>query len=107
MADRKIREVADSIKNFLKDRNIRTEKIIVFGSYIKGDYNKDSDIDIAIISKDFDNKDIFEKADMIKGLKWFLVEKFTLPFDIIPLSIKEWQEGSSLAVEFIREGKVI
>jgi uncharacterized protein len=107
MADRKIREVANSIKDFLKDRSIRLDKVIVFGSYIKGDYNKDSDIDIAIISQDFEDKDIFEKADMLRGLKWFLVESFALPFDIIPLSLKEWQEGTSLAVEFIKEGKVV
>jgi len=30
-------------------------KIILFGSYVKGNFNDDSDIDIAIIFKDFGN----------------------------------------------------
>ena len=30
-------------------------KIILFGSYAKGNYNDDSDIDIAIIFKDYNN----------------------------------------------------
>ncbi len=30
-------------------------KIILFGSYAKGNYNDDSDIDIAVIFKDFNN----------------------------------------------------
>lgn len=30
-------------------------KIVLFGSYAKGNFNDDSDIDIAIILKDFDN----------------------------------------------------
>ncbi|MBU6157921.1 MAG: nucleotidyltransferase domain-containing protein [Bacteroidetes bacterium] len=30
-------------------------KIILFGSYAKGNYNKDSDIDIAVILKDYSN----------------------------------------------------
>ncbi|GMT45106.1 MAG: hypothetical protein IEMM0006_0938 [bacterium] len=29
--------------------------IVLFGSYAKGSYHKDSDIDIAVILKDFDN----------------------------------------------------
>ncbi len=30
-------------------------KIILFGSYAKGNYNNDSDIDIAVILKDYNN----------------------------------------------------
>ena len=30
-------------------------KIILFGSYAKGNYNEDSDIDIAVILKDYNN----------------------------------------------------
>lgn len=30
-------------------------KIILFGSYVKGNYNEDSDIDIAVILKDYNN----------------------------------------------------
>jgi len=32
-----------------------TAKIILFGSYAKGNYHKDSDIDIAVILKDYNN----------------------------------------------------
>jgi len=30
-------------------------KIILFGSYVKGNFNEDSDIDIAVILKDYNN----------------------------------------------------
>ncbi len=30
-------------------------KVILFGSYAKGNFNEDSDIDIAVVFKDFDN----------------------------------------------------
>lgn len=30
-------------------------KIILFGSYAKGNYNEDSDIDIAVVLKDYNN----------------------------------------------------
>lgn len=103
----RIREAVNLIKDFLENRNVKVDKIIVFGSYGKGNYSQDSDIDIAIISQDFDGKDIFEKTEMLKGLKWLLVEKIELPFDIVPISLQEWQESSSLVVEFVKEGKVL
>jgi len=32
------------------------QKIILFGSYVKGDYHKDSDIDIAVVFADYGNR---------------------------------------------------
>jgi predicted nucleotidyltransferase len=107
MAEAKVKEAAELIKNFLKDRNITVDRIIIFGSYAKGNYTKDSDLDIAVISRDFNEKDVFQKAEMLKGLKWALVEKFELPFDIVPVSLKQWQESSSLVVDFIKEGQAL
>ena len=105
MAKERIRQAIGLISDFLKNRNIRVEKILVFGSYAAGDYRKDSDVDVAIISQDFEEKDIFQRADMLKGLEWSLAERFMLPFDIIPISLKEWKGSFSLTVEFVKEGK--
>lgn len=107
MAEARVEQAAELIKNLLEDRNITVDKIIVFGSYAKANYTKDSDVDIAIISRDFNEKDVFQKAEMLKGLKWTLVEKFELSFDIVPVSLKQWQESSSLVVDFIKEGEAL
>ena len=32
-----------------------TVKVVLFGSYVKGNYHKDSDIDIAVILQDYNN----------------------------------------------------
>lgn len=42
--------------------------IILFGSYAKGTQNEDSDIDIAVISEDFD--DIYDCMASLMGLTW-------------------------------------
>jgi len=107
MAEAKVREAAELIKNILRDRNITVDRIVIFGSYARGNYAGSSDIDIAIVSRDFDGKDVFQKAEMLKGLKWTLVEKFELAFDIVPVSLKQWQESSSLVVDFIKEGQTL
>ena len=103
----RVGEIAKAIRAFLKNKGIKVDKIILFGSYAKGNNSKGSDLDIAIVSSDFNGKDIFQKADMLKGLHWYLVERFMFPFDIVSLSREEWQGSSSLIVDFVKEGKVL
>lgn len=107
MDKKRIKKAAELIRGFLNGRNIEAEKIILFGSYAKGNYTPDSDIDIAIVSKEFNGKDIFQKAEMLTGLQWFITEKLAFPFDIIPLSFSEWKNSSSPLVDFVREGKPV
>lgn len=107
MPKKKIIEIAAFIQKFLHRRRVRVEKIILFGSYARGDFSEDSDVDIAIVSKDFEDKDIFEKAQMLKGLNWSLVKTFVLPFDIVPLASSEWEHSSSLIAQFARQGRQI
>ncbi len=50
------KEIINIIKNFsnqLSNKGIKIEKIILFGSYARGDYKEWSDIDIAIVSESF------------------------------------------------------
>ncbi len=104
MSQTKVRQSINFIKDFLKDRGIGVEKIVLFGSYSRNQASHDSDIDIAIVSRDFRGKDIFERANMLRGLSWSLVERFLLPFDIVPISLDEWNNSSSMIVGFIKEG---
>lgn len=49
-------EIMEKIKNFLQmvsSSGLHLERAILFGSYAKGNPNKWSDIDIALVSKDF------------------------------------------------------
>ena len=103
MVKGRVKKAIGLLGDFLIQRDIRVDKVVVFGSQVRGNYRKDSDIDIAIISRDFEGKDIFEKAEMLKGLKWFLAERLLIPFDIVPLSPSEWK-GSSLIAQFAKEG---
>jgi len=107
VVEKRVEEAVNLIKSFLKSHRIKVDRIVIFGSYARGNYTKDSDIDIAIISKNFEGKDIFEKAEMLKGLNWSLIERVNLPFDIIPISLQEWQESSSLIVDFLKKEEVL
>jgi len=53
--------VLQYIRN-LESLGISIQKVIIFGSQAKGDFRKDSDIDIAIISKDFEKLGLWDRA---------------------------------------------
>lgn len=63
-------EIMNSIHKYIEkiSQYYEIEAIILFGSYAKGTNNGDSDIDIAIISKDF--QDIIEDGAKLIGLTW-------------------------------------
>ncbi len=48
---------------------IRITEVILFGSYASGMPHEFSDIDIAVISPDFENKDLNFKADIFSQAK--------------------------------------
>ena len=62
-----IKEIGEEIKAYLS-KQIKVEKIIVYGSYVYGKPEEDSDIDIAVISKDFDGMGILDKIEILSGV---------------------------------------
>ncbi|MBD3353102.1 MAG: DNA polymerase subunit beta [Candidatus Lokiarchaeota archaeon] len=72
------------IKNdlgFLSDYNV-----VLFGSYVEGGFNKNSDIDVAVITKDRDRKQNFELYKNLIG-KTHPIYEIRI-FELLPLKIK-------------------
>ena len=78
----------------LTDKGINISKIILFGSYANGTPDHESDIDLVIISNDFDGKNIFERATLTKEAEILTIKKYLIPLDIITLSDKEFESQS-------------
>ena len=61
-----LEEIKLILENILK--NMPVYNVILFGSYAKGTENEDSDIDIAVISDDFE--DIYDCMAVLMGMTW-------------------------------------
>ncbi|WP_449240917.1 nucleotidyltransferase domain-containing protein [Desulfoscipio gibsoniae] len=102
------RPIEISIKKYLEKlsaNNIRVKKAILYGSYANGKADKDSDIDLAVISPDF-GVDSFNEA--------ILLRRFNrgIDLDISPRPYSEnqynaAQKGDFLYDEIIQKGKVV
>jgi len=70
---------------------VNPDKIILFGSYARGDYGKNSDIDILILKKGLKNE-----RDITNSLYMeFFDKKIPIPIDIIALDYDKYNELNS------------
>ena len=90
------REIMESINKYIEkiSKYYKIDAIILFGSYAKGTQNKDSDIDIAIISSDF--KDIFDDMADLIGYTW----KIDTRIEPHPISKEDYEK---IATPFVQE----
>lgn len=98
------------IKKFIEQLSIllgnRLKKAILYGSYARGDYDKNSDIDIMVLT-DFDEEEIIEYRKRIRDLACDLemendviispllrnINKFEKRVDVIPFYTNIQKEG--------------
>jgi len=60
-----INRIIESFKKELEKYHIRTERIILYGSYAKGYAREDSDIDLIVVSSDFKNMNLRERLEIL------------------------------------------
>ena len=84
----------------------RLRKIILYGSYARGDYNKNSDIDIMILT-DFNNVEIEQYRNTISDIAFDIeletgfiispliknIEKYNDRIDVVPFYMNVNKEG--------------
>jgi predicted nucleotidyltransferase len=89
-----INEVIDFLKKSLIKCEVQVDAIALFGSALNGNMDKDSDIDLIIISSDFINLDLFERSKLTMKPEIETLRKFKIPMDIINLSPEEYIDSS-------------
>ena len=87
-------EVIDFLKQSLIKYGVHVDSIALFGSALNGNMDKDSDLDLIIISSDFRNLDMFERAMMTMKPETDTLRKYKIPMDVINLSPEEYNESN-------------
>lgn len=103
MDKRAVLNIISRFSKAIESRGIRIDKLILFGSYATGRYRQDSDIDIVVISRDFDDKDYWERIDILSSAIYQVFE----PIEAVAMSLEEWESGQSLIVDYAKNGRVL
>jgi predicted nucleotidyltransferase len=106
--DRK--QIEKVIKIYLRDlaKKIKIEKVILFGSAIRGKIGQDSDLDLVILSPSFAKMRAEKRFDLLYTSRTNpLTQKVAM--DIFGLTPKEYQQASNLSIigEIKETGKEI
>jgi predicted nucleotidyltransferase len=102
------KSIIESVKIFLMSVNNQSAKIsfgVIFGSQARGEATKWSDIDLLVISPDFDLK--IERSQI--NQLWRMAGRTDSRIEPIPCGEKQWQEDDSSAIIEIarREGEIV
>lgn len=95
----------DRFINILKD-NIDIEKVIIFGSFVRGDQRRWSDIDLAVISDNFEKMNFHERLVFLGMLAW---QAQAVEIEALGYTRNEFKNATKLDFlgEIKRTGKVI
>lgn len=96
------REVIDKLLNFklLVSKHFDLDKVVLFGSYAKGNPKEDSDIDVAIIVNSI-SKDYFSYAPLLWKLRREIDDR------IEPILIEKDHDESGFLSEILNTGLII
>jgi predicted nucleotidyltransferase len=96
----------DQIKDIIVEKS-KPDRIYIFGSYARGDYNKSSDLDLLIMTESEKNLPRYKR-----GLKTRLsLTDFNIPMDILFYTneeIKKWENVKhSFIYSVLKEGRIL
>ncbi len=90
-------------KDVLKKKGIEVEKIVLYGSWANGTHNEWSDVDLVVISRDFEDKDYWTRIEILSEA---IYEVFK-PIEAVAFTPQEWQRKESLICQYAQKGEVI
>lgn len=98
-------EVNRIVKQYLQEleeANVHPQKVILFGSHAAGAAEQWSDIDLSIISDDFEGKGILERQQILGRAN----QDLQAPLDLLGYTSQEWAqcEPGTLLYEIRQKG---
>ena len=95
---REILKIAVNYIRLLKEHDVKVKKAYLYGSYVRGNFYSDSDIDVAVIL-DMDKGDMFEEHLRLMKLR----RKIDTRIEPHVFSLKDFEKKIPFIKEILRE----
>ena len=103
MGKKDVLNILIRLKESLKRNRIHVDRLILFGSWAKGTQQEGSDIDVVVISQDFEGKDYWARINILSEA----IYQVYAPIEAVAMTPQEWDSKESPVCEFARQGEVI
>ncbi|MBM3289983.1 MAG: nucleotidyltransferase domain-containing protein [Candidatus Hydrogenedentes bacterium] len=95
--------IIERYRQALERKGIPVERIVLYGSFSRGNPHSGSDIDVVIVSPAFEGKPLWTRITMLADALCDVFE----PIEAVGKTPQEWESGDSLIVEFAKQGEVV
>lgn len=100
-------KAVELLSSLLGERGLHVDHIILVGSQARRTHTGHSDLDLLVVSRDFEGRDIFERQALISGVHRKLVREIDIPVDLLLYSVTEWQNRTTLMSDVFHEEGVV
>jgi len=100
-------DVSEQVRNILGD-NLR--KIILYGSYARGNYNDESDIDVMVLADVSNEKELHELEKAVWSIGWDIGFEHDIMVSVFLKDItyfNEWQDSMTYYQNITNDGVVL
>ncbi len=84
--------IAIVLRRELIKHKVPVDGVILFGSHAKGRANKNSDIDIAVLSRKF-GRDRFKEGSLLNQIAYQL----KMNIEVVPIGLKDWFDKNNIS----------
>jgi predicted nucleotidyltransferase len=95
--------VIEDFTTALRDVGVSPSRVILYGSYSRGDWHDGSDIDLIVVSRDFEAKGFWERIDLLVDALMDVPQ----PIEAIAMTPEEWDRGDSMIAQCAKDGEVV
>ena len=103
MGKKDVLNILKHLKELLERNNVHVDQLILFGSWAKGTQQEGSDIDVVVVSKDFNGKDYWNRINILSEAIYQVFE----PIQAVAMTPQEWESKESPICDFALKGEQI
>lgn len=103
MDKKSVLEIIHRFKKAIESRDVTIKQIILFGSLKDGTFREDNDIDLVVISDDFNGMGYWQRIDLLSEAIYEIFE----PIEAVAITSDEWNRRESPIVDYALNGEVV
>lgn len=96
------KEIKVTVQRFIKElgKEIPIDKAVIYGSYARGGYREDSDVNVAIFS------DYFKGMKSVDAITFLVMkaQEYDLPIEPVPYTSDDLQKKDGIVKEIVMSG---
>jgi len=96
-------KIIERFREALERRGVRVCKMILFGSYARGDWHEWSDIDLVVVSPDFEGMGYWDRIEVLTEA----IYRVRQPIEAVAMDPDQWDRGDSMLAQIAREGELV